>query len=152
MTGSIGEMLGHVFTANALVTAFAVVGLVMWLSNALSKHLTRGRVHGSAIAIIIGLAAAFAGGVWTGGEKGVADIPVLAGIGLMGGAMLRGLFNPMKRATSGVPIMTSTALSTPVAIDSAMTAELAPSAAPVTGPTMYVTAPAPMVVIETASV
>ena len=83
------EILTHVFTANALLTAFAVVGLVMWLSNALSKHLTRGRVHGSAIAIIIGLAAAFAGGVWTGGEKGVADIPILAGIGLMGGAMLR---------------------------------------------------------------
>ena len=82
-------MLTHVFAANALLTAFAVVGLVMWLSNALSKHLTRGRVHGSAIAIIIGLAGAFAAGLWTGGEKGVADVPILAGIGLMGGAMLR---------------------------------------------------------------
>jgi len=82
-------MLTHVFAANALLTAFAIVGLVMWLSNALSKHLTRGRVHGSAIAIIIGLAGAFAAGLWTGGEKGVADVPILAGIGLMGGAMLR---------------------------------------------------------------
>jgi malonate transporter MadM subunit len=82
-------MIEHVFVANGLLAAFAVVGLVMWLSNAISKRLTFGRVHGSAIAIIIGLTAAFASGLWTGGEKGVADIPVLAGIGLMGGGMLR---------------------------------------------------------------
>jgi len=82
-------MIEHVFVANGLLTAFAVVGLVMWLSNAISKRLTFGRVHGSAIAIVIGLIAAFAGGLWTGGEKGVADIPMLAGIGLMGGGMLR---------------------------------------------------------------
>ena len=47
--------------------------------------------------------------------------------------------------------MTITALVTPVAMESAITAESAPSAAPVTGPTMWGTAPAPIVVIETAS-
>lgn len=83
------EMLKHVFVGNALLTAFAVVGLVMWLSNAISKYLTEGRVHGSAIAIVLGLAAAFFCGLSTGGEKGVVDVPALAGIGLMGGAMLR---------------------------------------------------------------
>jgi len=83
------EMLNHVLEANGLLTAFAVVGVAMWISHALSKHLTLGRVHGSAIAILLGLAAAFVAGLWTGGEKGVADIPMLAGIGLMGGAMLR---------------------------------------------------------------
>ncbi|ASG23936.1 MULTISPECIES: malonate transporter subunit MadM [Nitrospirillum] len=83
------EILKHALSANALLTAFAVVGLVMWLSNAISKRLLFGRVHGSAIAIVIGLAAAFAAGLWTGGDKGVVDIPVFAGIGLMGGAMLR---------------------------------------------------------------
>ncbi len=83
------EMLQHVFIANGLLTAFAVVGLVIWLSNLLSRYLTAGRVHGSAIAIILGLAAAFFCGLATGGEKGVADLPMLAGIGLMGGAMLR---------------------------------------------------------------
>ncbi|MEA1672099.1 malonate transporter subunit MadM [Nitrospirillum sp. BR 11163] len=83
------EILKHALSANALLTAFAIVGLVMWLSNAISKHLLFGRVHGSAIAIVIGLAAAFAAGLWTGGDKGVVDIPVFAGIGLMGGAMLR---------------------------------------------------------------
>ncbi|MEE3624442.1 malonate transporter subunit MadM [Nitrospirillum sp. BR 11752] len=83
------EMLTHALSANALLTAFAIVGLVMWLSNAISKHLLFGRVHGSAIAIVIGLGAAFAAGLWTGGTKGVVDIPVFAGIGLLGGAMLR---------------------------------------------------------------
>jgi malonate transporter MadM subunit len=82
-------MIMHVLTANALLTAFAFVGLIMWVSNALARYLTFGRVHGSAIAIMIGLALAFMGGIETGGQKGLADVPVLAGIGLMGGAMLR---------------------------------------------------------------
>jgi malonate transporter MadM subunit len=85
----IASTIAHVLQANALLTAFAFVGLVMWLSAALSKYLTLGRIHGSAIAIMIGLALAFAGGIATGGKTGLADIPMLSGIGLMGGAMLR---------------------------------------------------------------
>ena len=76
----------------SLITAFAVVGLIVWVSYLLSGKLTRGRLHGSAIAIFIGLVLAFIGGEITkdqGGKKGIADIPSLAGIGLMGGAMLR---------------------------------------------------------------
>src|SRR5580704_1232671 len=83
------NMMSHVLVANSLLTAFAAVGILMWISGAISKYLTFGRIHGSAIAIMLGLALAFAGGVVTGGEKGVADLPALAGIGLMGGAMLR---------------------------------------------------------------
>jgi malonate transporter MadM subunit len=83
------EMFEHLFREQALVGAFAFVGAIMWLSYLISRYLTFGRIHGSAIAIVIGLALAFWGGVVTGGTKGVADIPVLAGIGLMGGAMLR---------------------------------------------------------------
>lgn len=82
-------MILHTLTANALLTAFAVVGLIMWASNALSKYFTFGRIHGSAIAIVIGLALAFLGGNLTGGQNGLADVPALAGIGLMGGGMLR---------------------------------------------------------------
>lgn len=75
----------------SLLTAFAVVGGTVALSWSLSKRLTRGRIHGSAIAIFLGLVAAYFGGEATGGNKGVADLPVLAGVGLMGGAMLRDL-------------------------------------------------------------
>ncbi|MCA9174944.1 MAG: malonate transporter subunit MadM [Planctomycetales bacterium] len=73
----------------SLVTAFAVVGIIVWLSYAVSRRLTHGRMHGSAIAILVGLLLAYLGGLATDGKKGIADIECLAGIGLMGGAMLR---------------------------------------------------------------
>lgn len=83
------DTLAGVLAANGLVTAFAFVGLVMWLSYLASDKLTGGRIHGSAIAILAGLVLAWFGGIMTGGERGLADIPVLAGVGIMGGAMLR---------------------------------------------------------------
>ena len=61
----------------------------MLLSGQISRRLTFGRVHGSAIAIVIGLALAYWGGTQTGGHKGLADMSLFGGIGLMGGAMLR---------------------------------------------------------------
>ena len=82
-------MISHILAANSLLTAFAAIGILMWVSGAISKYLTFGRIHGSAIAIMLGLVLAFFGGIATGGEKGVADLPALTGIGLMGGAMLR---------------------------------------------------------------
>ncbi len=75
--------------ANGLIVAFAVVGMAVWISYLLSARLTSGRVHGSAIAIIIGLVLAYVAGRFTGGENGVADIPMLAGVGVMGGGMFR---------------------------------------------------------------
>ncbi|MCZ6671691.1 MAG: malonate transporter subunit MadM [Verrucomicrobia bacterium] len=85
------ESFQSVLTKYPLVTAFAFVGVIVWISYYLSDRLTRGRLHGSAIAILIGLLLAYVGGLATGGSKGIADIPVLAGVGLMGGAMLRDL-------------------------------------------------------------
>jgi malonate transporter MadM subunit len=81
------NMLEGVLTKNGLLTAFALVGMTMAISYFLSAKLTRGRLHGSAIAILIGLLMA----VLAGGKNGVADLPMLSGIGLMGGAMLRDL-------------------------------------------------------------
>lgn len=78
-----------VLGGNGLITAFAFVGLMVWLSYVVSDKLTRGHVHGSAIAILLGLVLAYAGGVATGGSKGLADLPLLAGVGIMGGAMIR---------------------------------------------------------------
>ncbi|MDA1164277.1 MAG: malonate transporter subunit MadM [Planctomycetota bacterium] len=75
----------------SLLTAFSVTGVTIWVSYQMSERLTRGRLHGSAIAILIGLILAVVGGLVTGGKKGIADIPLFSGIGLMGGAMLRDL-------------------------------------------------------------
>ncbi len=83
------DLLAEVLVRNGLVTAFAFVGIIVWLSYQVSAKLTRGRVHGSALAILVGLGLAYLGGVVTGGSQGLADIPVLAGVGIMGGAMLR---------------------------------------------------------------
>ena len=85
------ELLNTVFEKNNLLVAFVVVGALMLLSGWLSRSLTRGRLHGSAIAIILGLALAYWGGVVTGGEDGLADIAMFSGLALMGGAMLRDL-------------------------------------------------------------
>ncbi len=81
--------MNKILIANGLVTAFACVGFAMWLAGVISRRLTFGHIHGSAIAIVIGLALAYFGGSVTGGEKGLADFPLLGGIGLMGGAMFR---------------------------------------------------------------
>ncbi len=83
------EVLQTVLVRNNLLVAFAVVGVVTWISYFLANRMTRGRIHGSAIAIALGLVAAYFGGVVSGGNRGVADLAVLGGIGLMGGGMMR---------------------------------------------------------------
>ena len=83
------DSLQRVLSANSLITAFMFVGTIIWLSNLISARLTRGQVHGSAIAIALGLVLAWYGGLTTGGNTGLADIPLFAGIGIMGGAMFR---------------------------------------------------------------
>ena len=83
------DIFSQVLIKNGLITAFALVGIIMWFSYFLSKKLTKGRLHGSAIAISIGLILAYLGGLIAGGQKGIADIPLLAGMGLLGGSMFR---------------------------------------------------------------
>ena len=78
------EIIDTVFIRNNLVVAFAVVGAAIWISYFFANKLTAGRIHGSAIAIALGLLAAYWGGVTSGGSRGVADIAMLSGIGLMG--------------------------------------------------------------------
>ena len=83
------DLMAQVMSRYGLITAFAIVGITVWVSYQLSARLTRGKLHGSAIAIMLGLLAAYVGGVVTGGGRGIADLEIFAGIGLMGGAMLR---------------------------------------------------------------
>jgi len=83
------RIIADTIAANGLVFAFAVVGLVVWVSYVASSHLSRGRLHGSAVAILVGLVLAWVGGRVTGGSKGLADIPLFAGMAILGGSMLR---------------------------------------------------------------
>lgn len=83
------DLVVSVFKDNGLLVAFGLVGALMLFSAWLSKTLTRGRLQGSAIAILLGLALAYWGGSVTGGETGLADVAAFSGLSLMGGAMLR---------------------------------------------------------------
>ncbi|MGY0614928.1 malonate transporter subunit MadM [Vibrio sp. FJH11] len=83
------ESLISVSNKYELIVGFAVIGLMMWFSFWVSDKWTKGRIHGSAIAIMLGLTLAYVSGALTGGTKGAVDIPFLSGIGLLGGAMLR---------------------------------------------------------------
>lgn len=85
----IPETLADVLAKNGLITAFVFVGMLVWVSYQVSRKLTRGHIHGSAIAITLGLVLAYVGGSVTGGKQGIADFSILAGVGIMGGAMFR---------------------------------------------------------------
>lgn len=83
------ESLMKVISGYGMLSGFAIIGITMWLAYRISERFTRGRLHGSAIAIILGLLLSYLGGLYTGGQKGLVDIPMFAGLGLLGGAMLR---------------------------------------------------------------
>lgn len=83
------ESLTKVLNSYGMISGFAVIGVTMWISYWISDKFTKGRLHGSAIAIMLGLILSYLGGVFTGGQKGIVDIPIFAGIGILGGAMLR---------------------------------------------------------------
>lgn len=83
------ELLTAVLVKKGLITAFLLVGAITAFSYWLSNRLSRGVIHGSAVAIAIGLLLAYFGGTYTGGSKGLADISLFSGVALMGGAMLR---------------------------------------------------------------
>ncbi|MFM7166363.1 MAG: malonate transporter subunit MadM [Planctomycetaceae bacterium] len=85
------QLLNDVLTQYNLLTAFVFTALLMIAAQQASQRLTAGRIHPSAIAIALGLLLAALAGWYSGGRKGVADLPLLAGTGLLGGAMLRDL-------------------------------------------------------------
>src|SRR6185312_3964507 len=72
-----------------VVTAFATVGIIMYLSNLASKYFTGGRIHGSAIAVVSGIVLAYIGGRISHGHRGIADLPMFGGFALMGGGLFR---------------------------------------------------------------
>lgn len=83
------DLISKFLEKNGLIVAFLAVGIIIFLSGLLSRHLTRSKVPASAIAILLGLLLAYVGGLAMGGEKGIADWKPLSGFGTMGGAMFR---------------------------------------------------------------
>jgi malonate transporter MadM subunit len=85
------ETVAAVVASESIVMAFVVVAAVMGLSELIARFLTRGRIHASAIALVLALGLAYAGGLATGGSKGLADVKGMAGLAMLGGASLRDL-------------------------------------------------------------
>ncbi|MET3762291.1 malonate transporter subunit MadM [Sphingomonas sp. UYEF23] len=83
------EILQKLAGEQGLIVAFVAVGALMLVSAWVSRTVTFGRIHASALAIVCALFLAWLGGIYTGGKKGLADIPAFAGLTLLGGAMLR---------------------------------------------------------------
>ncbi len=82
------DIILEIFTSYDLVAAFLVVAVIMLVSNKLTSLIKQERM-GSSLAIVIGLLLAYIGGKLTGGKKGISDIPLFAGMGILGGSMFR---------------------------------------------------------------
>ncbi len=97
------EIIADIFISNGFVMSFLIVGIVAMFSNFVSSKVTKGRIHNSAIAIFLSLILAYIGGRlameygvdkgWikdvSEAKKGLANLPVFAGIGVLGGSSLR---------------------------------------------------------------
>jgi malonate transporter MadM subunit len=77
------------FIQNGLIVAFLTVAVIMLISSFISRRITKKKIPDSAVAIFIGLLLAYIGGRIGKGTKGIADVSIFSGFGLMGGAMFR---------------------------------------------------------------
>lgn len=78
------EIIVNLIDKNSLIFSFLVVGIIISCSFWFAKKFTGDRIPGSAIAITAGLILAY-----FGEKKGIADIPLFAGMGFLGGSMMR---------------------------------------------------------------
>jgi len=81
-------IIRNIFTEYGLVGAFGTVALIMAVSYWFANLIGQKRM-GSAIAIVLSLGLALVAGIFTGGRRGVSDIAIFSGMGLLGGSMLR---------------------------------------------------------------
>lgn len=85
---TLADICVSIFSGNAFVMSFLIVGVIVMISSWVSK-LIGNRIHPSAIAIFLGLVLAYIGGKVTGGTKGLADVSLFTGIGVLGASTLR---------------------------------------------------------------
>lgn len=78
------DVLKNIIENNGLIVAFLFVGIVMFITHWFSRVTTNNRIPGVAMAIAAALVLAY-----FGGENGIADFPMLAGMSLLGGSMMR---------------------------------------------------------------
>ena len=86
---NITEIINGILIDNAFIMSFMFIAGGVLLSSVISKYIFKGRLPASAVAIVIGLIAAYIGGRITGGSHGISDIDVFTGIGVLGGSSLR---------------------------------------------------------------
>lgn len=84
----LAAILSKLLIKNGLICAFLIVGITTHIAYTIAGKLNK-KPYASALAIFFGLILAYIGGITTGGHKGLASVPMFAGIGLMGGGMLR---------------------------------------------------------------
>lgn len=85
---AIADIFVNLFVDNAFIMSFLIVGIIVAVSTGISK-LTGGRIHSSAIAVFLGLILAYVGGKVTGGSKGLSDVSIFTGLGILGASALR---------------------------------------------------------------
>ena len=90
---AIWDIIVSLFGKNGLVMSFMIVGIISMFAQFVSAKVTRGRIHASAIAIFLGLILAYVGGLVSGVDpeksKGLSDVVLFGGIGVLGGSALR---------------------------------------------------------------
>lgn len=83
------RLVSDVLMEGGVLIAAMTTALILLLSTWAAAYLTKGRIPGPAIAIFAGLVFAYAGGVITGGNHGVADVSLFSGFAVLGGSLLR---------------------------------------------------------------
>ena len=97
------ELFNQILIKNGLIFAFLAVGVLMLITNLLSRYFFKNKIPGVALAIGAALVLAY-----FGNQHGIADFSLFGGMALLGGAMFRDFtivatsmgasFNELKKA------------------------------------------------------
>ena len=78
------EIIDNLLIKNGLIFAFLTVGVLIFISEVISKRVFNKRIPGVAIAISAALVLAY-----FGDDKGISNYPIFTGMALLGGSMFR---------------------------------------------------------------